>query len=113
VPGVGVGEPNQRRRRPRAAQALRETREDGWVQAAPGHPWLAGEITGDPGHVPARPAVAVDGKERKRAKAGGKTKVHLLAAITHSTTSQGQVDRRKADPETGRSPSQPDEILAE
>jgi len=40
-------------------------------------------VTGDPGHVPARPAVAVDGKERKLAKAGGKKKVHLLAALTH------------------------------
>jgi len=33
--------------------------------------------------VPARPAAAVDGKERKLAKAGGKKKVHLLAAVTH------------------------------
>ena len=40
-------------------------------------------MTGDPGHVPARVAVAVDGKERKLAKAGGKKKVHLLAAVTH------------------------------
>jgi predicted transposase YbfD/YdcC len=53
------------------------------VRAAPGHPWLDPAITGDPGHLPARPAVAVDGKERKLAKAGGKKKVHLLAAITH------------------------------
>ena len=82
---AGAGEPSKRRRRARAADALRETREDGWVRAAPGHPWLAGEITGDPGHVPARPGVAVDGKERKRAKAGGKAKVHLLAAVTHRT----------------------------
>jgi predicted transposase YbfD/YdcC len=29
--------------------------------------------------------VAVDGKERKLAKAGGKKKVHLLAAVTHGT----------------------------
>jgi hypothetical protein len=28
--------------------------------------------------------VAVDGKERKGAKAGGKQKVHLLAAVTHT-----------------------------
>lgn len=42
-------------------------------------------LTGAPGHVPSRPAVAADGKERKHAKAGGKTKVHLLAAITHVT----------------------------
>ena len=40
-------------------------------------------MTGDPGHVPARRAVAVDGKERKLAKAGGNKKVHLLAAVTH------------------------------
>jgi predicted transposase YbfD/YdcC len=74
-----------RRRQPPAAQALRETRDDGWVRAAPGHPWLDPMAIGDPGHVPARPAVAVDGKERKGAKAGGKTKVHLLAAVTHAT----------------------------
>jgi predicted transposase YbfD/YdcC len=75
----------KRRRKPPAARALRETRQDGWVRAAPGHPWCDPEITGDSGHVPARPAVAVDGKERKRAKAGGKTTVHLLAAVTHVT----------------------------
>ena len=40
-------------------------------------------MTGDPGHVPAHRAVAVDGKERKLAKAGGSKKVHLLAAVTH------------------------------
>jgi predicted transposase YbfD/YdcC len=84
---AGTGRQTQnktgRRHRPPAAQALRETRDDGWVRAAPGHPWCDPELTGDPGHVPARPAVAVDGKERKLAKAGGRTKVHLLAAITH------------------------------
>lgn len=73
----------RRRRKPPAAQALRETRADGQVRAAPGHPWLDPAVTGDPGHVPARPAVAVDGKERKLAKAGGNKKVHLLAAVTH------------------------------
>ena len=73
----------RRRRKPPAAEALRETRDDGWVRAAPGHPWLDPAVTGAPGHVPARPAVAVDGKERKLAKAGGKKKVHLLGAITH------------------------------
>jgi predicted transposase YbfD/YdcC len=72
-----------RRRKPPAAQALRQSREDGQVRAAPGHPWLDPAITGDPGHLPARPAVAVDGKERKLAKAGGKKKVHLIAAVTH------------------------------
>jgi len=75
----------RRRRKPPAAQALRETRDDGWVRAAPGHPWLDPAVTGDPQHVPARPAVAVDGKERKLAKAGGNKKVHLLAAVTHLT----------------------------
>ena len=75
----------RRRRKPPAAQALRQVRADGWVRAAPGHPWLDPAVTGGPGHVPARPAVAVDGKERKLAKAGGKKKVHLLAAVTHVT----------------------------
>ena len=74
-----------RRRRPHAADALRETRAGGWFRAAPGHPWLDPAVTGDPGHVPARVAVAVDGKERKLAKAGGKKKVHLLGAVTHVT----------------------------
>ena len=75
----------RRRRKPPAAEALRQVRAGGWVRAAPGHPWLDPAVTGDPGHVPARPAVAVDGKERKLAKAGGKAKVHLLGAITHVT----------------------------
>ena len=70
-------------RRPR--EALRETRADGLVRAAPGHPWLDPAVTGDPAHRPARPGVGVDGKERKLAKAGGKKKVHLLGAITHVT----------------------------
>ena len=74
-----------RQRRPHAADALRETRAGGWFRAAPGHPWLDPAVTGDPGHVPARVAVAVDGKERKLAKAGGKKKVHLLGAVTHVT----------------------------
>ncbi len=73
----------RQRRRPPAARELREVRPDGWFRAAPGHPWLDPAVTGDPGHVPARPAVAVDGKERRGAKAGGKKKVHLLAAVTH------------------------------
>jgi predicted transposase YbfD/YdcC len=75
----------RRRRKPPAAEALREVRPDGWVRAAPGHPWLDPAVTGDPGHVPARQAVAVDGKERKLAKAAGKAKVHLLGAISHVT----------------------------
>jgi predicted transposase YbfD/YdcC len=81
----GKKKDGRRRRKPPAAQALRETREDGWFRAAAGHPWLDPAVTGGPRHVPARPAVAVDGKERKRAKAGGKKKVHLLAAVTHAT----------------------------
>jgi predicted transposase YbfD/YdcC len=76
---------DRRPRKPPAAEALRETRRDGWVRAAPGHPWPDPAFTGDPGHVPARPAVAVDGKERNLAKAGGKKKVHLLGAVTHAT----------------------------
>jgi predicted transposase YbfD/YdcC len=71
------------KRKPPAAQELREEREDGWFRPHPLHPWLDPAVTGDPGHVPARHAVAVDGKERKGAKAGGNKKVHLLAAVTH------------------------------
>jgi hypothetical protein len=37
---------------------------------ASGHRWLDPAITGDPGHVPTRPAVAVDSKEHKPAKSG-------------------------------------------
>src|SRR5438034_1682351 len=83
--GKAGGGKKKRRRKPPAAEALRETRADGLVRAAPGHPWLDPAITGDSGHRPARPAVGVDGKERKLAKAGGKKKVHLLGAITHVT----------------------------
>ena len=60
-------------------------RADGWFRAAPGHPWLDPAVTGGPAHRPDRPAAGVDGKERRLAKAGGKKKVHLLAAITHGT----------------------------
>jgi predicted transposase YbfD/YdcC len=73
----------KRKRRPPAAAVFREERGDGWFRPHPAHPWLDPAACGDPGHVPARPAVAVDGKERKGAKAGGKKKVHLLAAVTH------------------------------
>jgi len=55
------------------------------VRAVPGDPRLDPAVTGDPAHRPARPAVGVDGKERKLAKAGGKKKVHLLGAVTHVT----------------------------
>jgi predicted transposase YbfD/YdcC len=73
----------QKKRKPPAAESFREEREDGWFRPHPHHPWLDPAVAGDPGHVPARRAVAVDGKERKLAKAGGKKKVHLLAAVTH------------------------------
>ena len=73
----------KRKRKPPAAEEFREEREDGWFRPHPAHPWLDPAACGDPGHVPARPAVAVDGKERRLAKAGGKKKVHLLAAVTH------------------------------
>lgn len=82
---AGKSGKNKRHRKPPAATALRESRDDGWFRAAPGHPWLDRAVTGDPHHAPARPAVAVDGKERKLAKSGGKTKVHLLGAVTHLT----------------------------
>ena len=77
------GKRKKRKRKPPAAESFREEREDGWFRPHPAHPWLAPAAAGDPGHVPARRAVAVDGKERKLAKAGGNKKVHLLAAVTH------------------------------
>jgi predicted transposase YbfD/YdcC len=73
----------KRKRKPAAAESFREERGDGWFRPHPAHPWLDPAACGDPGHVPARRAVAVDGKERKLAKAGGKKKAHLLAAVTH------------------------------
>jgi predicted transposase YbfD/YdcC len=77
------GKEKKRKRKAPAARKLREERQDGWFRAHPSHPWLDPAVTGDPGHVPARHGVAVDGKERKGAKAGGKKKVHLLAAVSH------------------------------
>jgi predicted transposase YbfD/YdcC len=73
----------KRKRKPPAAEEFREEREDGWFRAHPAHPWLDPAVLSGPGHVPSRQAVAVDGKERKLAKAGGRKKVHLLAAVTH------------------------------
>ncbi len=73
-----------RKRKPPAAAAFREEREDGWFRPHPQHPWLDPAACGDPGHVPARHGVAVDGKERKGAKRDGNKKVHLLAAVTHA-----------------------------
>ena len=72
-----------RKRKPQATSSFPEKREDGWFRPHPAHPWLDPAACGDPGHVPARPAVAVDGKERKGAKSGGEKKMHLLAAVTH------------------------------
>ena len=73
----------KRKRKPPAAESFREEREDGWFRPHPRHPWLDPAACGDPGHVPARQGVAVDGKERKGAKSGQNKKVHLLAAVTH------------------------------
>lgn len=75
--------PAGRRRRPPAAASFREDRADGWFRPHPLHPWLDPVTCGDPGHVPLRPAIAVDGKERRGARAGGNGKVLLLAAVTH------------------------------
>ena len=61
----------KRKQKPPAAGSFGQEREDGWFRPHPLHPWLDPAVTGDPGHVPARHAVAVDGKERKGAKAGG------------------------------------------
>jgi predicted transposase YbfD/YdcC len=83
--GKTGGKKRRARRKPSAADALREVSEAGLVRAAPGHPWLDPAVTGDPHHRPAVRAVAVDGKERKLAKAGGKQKAHLLAALAHGT----------------------------
>jgi predicted transposase YbfD/YdcC len=74
----------KRRRKPSAAESFREERGDGWFRPHPAHPWLDPAACGDPGHVPGRQGVAVDGKERKGAKSGGGKKVHLLAAVTHA-----------------------------
>jgi len=90
---AGAGKKAPRRRRPRAADALREVRADGLVRDAPGHPWLDPAVTGDPGHLPAVRAVGVDGKERRLAKAGGKKKVHLLAAVAHRSGAVISQDR--------------------
>jgi predicted transposase YbfD/YdcC len=89
--------PRTRRRRPAAAQALGEVRSDGWCRAAPGHPWLDRGVLGDPGHRAGVRAVAVDGKDRKRAKTGGARKVHLLGAVVHhngAVIAQTRVDSK-------------------
>ena len=84
--GLSISGSRSRSGRSEAAgrESFREEREDGWFRPHPQHPWLDPAVCGDPGHVPARRGVAVDGKERKGAKAGGKKKVHLLAAVTHT-----------------------------
>jgi predicted transposase YbfD/YdcC len=73
----------KRRRKPPAAAALARVNQLGHTQAAPGPPWLDPAVIGDSAHRPARVALAVDGKERKPPKTGGKTKVHLLGALVH------------------------------
>jgi hypothetical protein len=76
VDGMDSGGKNKRRRKPPAVEAVRETRVDGWVRAAPGHPWLdptrptgralAVRITSDRAEVVLR-KVIVGIKEAKRA----------------------------------------------
>jgi predicted transposase YbfD/YdcC len=89
-PPVAVPEPPvvaapARPKRPSAADELREVRADGWVRAAPEHPFVDPQVLGDPGHRPARAGLGVDGKERRGARKGGRRKVHLLAALVHHT----------------------------
>ncbi len=83
--GKAGGARPRKRKKPSAAEALAQVSAAGLVRAAPGHPWLDPAVIGEAGHRPAVRAVAVDGKERKLAKAGGKQKVHLLGAIAHDT----------------------------
>ena len=89
IAGRAAGRTGARKPRTRkkasAADSLRRVSAAGQVRAAPGHPWLDPAVIGDPGHRPVVRAVGVDGKERKLAKAGGKQKVHLLAAVAHHT----------------------------
>ena len=73
---------NRKKRKPPARRASGR-RGDGWFRAHPLHPGWTPAVLSGPGHVPARRAAAVDGKERKLAKAGENKKVHLLAAVTH------------------------------
>ena len=73
----------KRKRKPPAAESFREERADGWFRPHPLHPWLDPAAMRGSRARPRPPRVAVDGKERKRAKAGGNKKVHLLAAVTH------------------------------
>src|SRR5215211_2198667 len=86
VPNTAAGStPNAaaESRRPRRHCARAE--RTGGCGPRPGIPGWTRRAPVTPGHRPARPAVAVDGKERKRAKAGGQPTVHLLAAITHGS----------------------------
>ncbi|MCA1675838.1 MAG: ISAs1 family transposase, partial [Actinobacteria bacterium] len=73
----------KRKRKQTAAAAWARVNEAGHRQPAPDHPWLDPRVIVDSAHRPARVALAVDGKERKLAKAGAKTKVHLLGALVH------------------------------
>ena len=73
----------KRKRKPAAAAALARVTQAGHRQAAPDHPWLDPGVIVDSAYRPARVALAVDGTQRKLAKAGAKTKVHLLGALVH------------------------------
>lgn len=88
-----------RRPRPARADALRQVRDDGQVSAAPRHPFLPPAVLVDPAHRPARQAVAVDGKERRRARLGGGRKVHMVGAVVHVT---GQVLAQERVARTGK-----------
>ena len=57
-----------RKRKPPAAEACGRRGRTAGSGPIPHHPWLDPAACGDPGHVPARQGVAVDGKERKGAK---------------------------------------------
>jgi len=79
------GRKKKRRRKPPAGEALRETRADGLVRAAPGHPWLDPAVTGDPAHRPARCAVGVDGKAPPSPRPAGRPRCTCWAPSPHVT----------------------------
>ena len=87
---AGQGRKNRggkkRKRKPAAAAALARVTQAGHRQAAPDHPWLDPAVIVDSAHRPTRVALAVDGTQRKLAKAGAKTKVHLLGALVGVTS---------------------------
>lgn len=114
--GTTSGAGTRRRRKPTAAAALARVNEAGHRQAAPGHPWLDPGVIVDSARRPARVALAVDGTQRWLAKAGAKTKVHLLGALsrTHrrapgrgSCSTPTLATARRASPPPARSPPPP------